>query len=177
MDIQLVFQVATAVLFSIGGGGIIVLGLSGWLGKVWAERLMANETQRHRIELEKLRTELETAADRHAQHYRHKIELYKEVANPLIELIVKAQHNGKLSQDDLQSFDTARLATTSLLAMFAPKAVFDEYNCMIDYVYDSFEGKAMWSFPEYRIRALRFLSLVRADIGVYTDNLCYTGTR
>lgn len=177
MDIEAIFHVATAVLLSVGGGGIIVLGLSGWLGKVWAESLMARETQRHRVELEKLRVELQTMADRHAQNHRHKIELYKEVANPLIELIVKAQHKGNLSKDDLQSFDAARLATTALLGMFAPEAVFIEYNAMIDYVYDSFEGKATWSFPEFRIRALKFLSLVRADIGIYTDELRYVGTR
>lgn len=177
MDIEVVFQLAAAVLVSVGGGGVIVLGLSGWLGKVWAERLMARETQNHRVELEKLRAELQTAADRHAQNYRHKIELYKEVANPLIELIVKAQHNGSLSKDDLQNFDAARLATTALLAMFAPEGVFSEYNALIDYVYDSFEGKATWSFQEFRVRALKFLSLVRADIGIYTDELRYMGTR
>jgi hypothetical protein len=177
MDIEAIFHVATAVLLSVGGGGIFVLGLSGWLGKVWAERLMARETQTHRLELEKLRIELQTDADRHGENYRHKIELYKEVANPLIELIVKAQHNGTLSKDDLQNFDAARLTTTALLGMFSPEAVFIEYNTLIDYVYDSFDGKATWSFPEFRIRALKFLSLVRADIGIYTDELRYMGTR
>jgi hypothetical protein len=40
------------VLFSIAGGGTIVLGLSGWLGKVWAERLMERERHEHARELE-----------------------------------------------------------------------------------------------------------------------------
>jgi hypothetical protein len=34
------------VLYSVGDGGLIVLGLSNWFGKVWAERLMEKETPR-----------------------------------------------------------------------------------------------------------------------------------
>lgn len=84
---------------------------------------------------------------------------------------------GSLSKSDLQDFDTARHSTTALLGMFAPVSVFSEYNDLIDYVYDSFDGKAVWSYPVFRIRALKFLSLVRADIGIYTDELQYTGNR
>ena len=116
-----------------------------------------------------------------AEHGNHllmqKIELYKEASNPIIDLIVKAQHQGTLSKEDLQKFDKDRLATTSLLAMFAPAEVFDEFNNMIDCVYDSFEGKQEWSFNTFRIKAVSFLSKVRKDIGLFEDVLSYKGTR
>jgi hypothetical protein len=37
------------VIASLGGGGAIVLGFSGWLGKVWAERLMEKERHEHAL--------------------------------------------------------------------------------------------------------------------------------
>lgn len=61
--------------------------------------------------------------------------------------------------------------------MFASTQVFNEYNNLIDYVYNAFEGKEVWSFPEFRGRALKFLSLVRADIGLYADSVFYSGSR
>lgn len=54
-----VIQTALAILGSIGVGGAIIAALSSWLGKVWAERLMAKETAKYREELERLTKQLE----------------------------------------------------------------------------------------------------------------------
>ncbi len=177
MSTGIAFEVAGAVLLSLGGGGVIVFALSSWLGKVWAERLMARETARHNQDLATLSANLQARVDHFSQTYKQKIELYKEVSNPLIDLIVKAQHSGGLTSADLKDFDKSRLTTTALLAMFAPAPVFSEYNNLIDYIYNAFEGKEVWSFPEFRVRALKFLSLVRADIGLYEDDVSYSGNR
>ena len=177
MSIETAFGVASAVLISIGGGGGIVFAFSNWLGKFWASRLMLVETARHNQELEQLRTRLQTQADQRSQTYKQKIELYKEVSTPLIDLVVKAQHAGTLTPKDLQEFDQSRLSTTALLAMFAPLSVFHEYNDLIDYIYNAFDGKEVWSFLEFRPKALKFLSMVRADIGLYQDEVCYLGNR
>ncbi len=53
-----IFQVSFAVIGSVGGAAVIIAGLSNWLGKVWAERLMAKEKAQHDRELESLRSEL-----------------------------------------------------------------------------------------------------------------------
>lgn len=177
MSTEMIFEVAGAILLSLGTGGAIVLALSSWLGRVWAERLMAKETAKHNHQLEQLRSSLQVQADQSAQTYKQKIELYKEVGAPLIDLLVKTQNIGSITIEDMWAFEKNRLNTTALLAMFAPTAVFDEYNCMIDYVYNCAEEKEVWSFGEFRIRALKFLSLVRADIGLYNDMLSYNGTR
>ena len=172
MNTEIAFEVASAIVLSLGGGGIIVFALSNWLGKIWADRLMVREAARHSQDLATLNANLQERIDHFSQTYKQKIELYKEVSNPLIDLVVKAQHSG-LTPDDLKDFDKNRLTTTALLAMFAPARVFSEYNNLID----SFEGKDVWSFPEFRVRALRFLSLVRADIGLYADDIYYSGNR
>jgi len=45
MHISDVFETAAAVVASLGGGGAIVWGFSGYLGKVWADRGL--ERQKH----------------------------------------------------------------------------------------------------------------------------------
>lgn len=58
------FKIASAVLLSVGGGGVLVLSLSGWLGKVWANRLMQNDIAAHAQELEKLKSSFEAVNKR-----------------------------------------------------------------------------------------------------------------
>lgn len=48
-------KLVAAILASLGGGGLLVLSMSGWLGRVWAERLQANTVAKHQAELEELR--------------------------------------------------------------------------------------------------------------------------
>lgn len=50
-----VFQIATAVIASIGGGAIVVAAASTWLGRVWAARILERDRQKYRETLEDLR--------------------------------------------------------------------------------------------------------------------------
>jgi len=49
-------------LASLGGGVVIVYAFSSWLGRLWADRLMAKETAKHTQELERLRSDLRKVA-------------------------------------------------------------------------------------------------------------------
>jgi hypothetical protein len=51
-------KIAAAILTSLGGAGFIILGLSSWLGKVWANRLMESDRAKHALALEELRATL-----------------------------------------------------------------------------------------------------------------------
>lgn len=171
------FEVAQAVIFALGGGAVLVFAFSSWLGKVWADRLMAKETAKYEQEIEHLKAALQQQLDRSSQTYRQKIELYKEVSQPIIDLIIRVEHNEGLPAEHVRDFDKDRLYTTALLAMFAPQSVFDAYNKIIDYIYNSFEGKDQYSFLRFRELGLEFLSEVRKDIGIYTDSVSYRGNR
>lgn len=152
------------------GGTAIAISAIAWLVKSLVSHLLGKD-------VEIFKSQLKYEAE-HGNHLlMQKIELYKEVANPIIGLVVKAQHQGTLTQEDLQQFDKDRLATTALLGMFAPADVFEDFNNMIDYIYDSFEGEQEWSFNTFRDKALSFLSKVRKDIGLFEDTVTYNGTR
>ncbi|WP_309399080.1 hypothetical protein [Cerasicoccus maritimus] len=165
------------IVISIGGISVLLVGLSSWLGKIWADKLMASYKARHDRELSEIRIQL-TSELEHKNHLLiQKIELYKQVSSPLIALIVKAKHQNNLTNEDLEGFDIQRLETAALLCMFAPNKVFEEYNLIIDYIYDSFEGKQTWEFSTFRNKALIFLSEIRRDINLHNDDVTYTGSR
>ena len=56
MTVADIWSTALAVLASVGGGGLIVVGLSSWLGKVWASRILESEKNRYNREMEALRS-------------------------------------------------------------------------------------------------------------------------
>jgi len=82
MQLSELFEVAVSVLASVGSGGAIVLGLSSWLGKVWAERLMEKEKAHYQKELEDFKAQLSREGERTAQTLREKLSLYKEPGRP-----------------------------------------------------------------------------------------------
>jgi hypothetical protein len=47
--LQEVLAVASTVLLSLGGAGAIILGLSSWLGRVWAEKILQNARYEHEL--------------------------------------------------------------------------------------------------------------------------------
>lgn len=46
------FIIICKVIGSIGGGAVIVIGLSSWLGKIWAERILAKDKKKYETEIE-----------------------------------------------------------------------------------------------------------------------------
>ena len=67
---QEAFAVATTILLALGGGGGIVLSLSGYLGKIWAQRLMDREKAAHERDLELLRSELRRHTEADLEHLK-----------------------------------------------------------------------------------------------------------
>jgi hypothetical protein len=58
MTVQEAWETTAAVIASLGGGLIVIL-LSGWLGKVWANRILEADRARYSREIEELRSSLE----------------------------------------------------------------------------------------------------------------------
>lgn len=72
--------IAWGVLGGIGGGAVVVLALSWWLGRVWASRIAASDVAKHQRSLEELKA---------------------KYAAELEQLRVKATEQGKVKQATL----------------------------------------------------------------------------
>ncbi len=170
------FEIAQAILLSLGGGGAIILTLSSFLGKMWAQRILQEEKAEHNKELSRFKSQLDALVQKRSLNYQQKIELYKVTSSPLVELTSLITTSSGLKESHLIEFDRQRLHIVAQLSLFAPQNVFDAFNDTIDYLYDSFE-QDNFSFQEFRIKALRFFSEMRKDIGIYSDEVTYNGHR
>ncbi len=61
-----IWSISAAVLTSIGGGGVLVLFMSSWLGKVWANRILEGDKAKYQKEFAELKAELDRRL--HAQN-------------------------------------------------------------------------------------------------------------
>ena len=50
-----IYQIAFTLLTSIGGASVLLFAFSSWLGKVWANRILASEKSKYSKELESLK--------------------------------------------------------------------------------------------------------------------------
>jgi len=49
MDITEIFKITGAILSSIIGSTVIIIGLSSWLGKVWANRVLEQDKLKYAL--------------------------------------------------------------------------------------------------------------------------------
>ena len=82
MNIDDILKIAVLILASFGGGAVIIIGLSSWLGNLWAKRILQSERAEFDVQLESLRHELgitksayehhlDLILDYYATFYRH----------------------------------------------------------------------------------------------------------
>lgn len=65
MQTKEVFEIALAIIGSVGGSAVIIAGLSSWLGKVWANRIMQSEIAKHNEELSIIKSNLTKVENEH----------------------------------------------------------------------------------------------------------------
>jgi len=85
------WQTVIGILGSVGVGGAIVAALSSWLGKVWAERLMAKESAKYREELERLSKQLEHKNYVSKVRFDAEFAIYRDLSAAFLE-VVQAQN-------------------------------------------------------------------------------------
>ena len=60
MNPEEIFKIAGAILTSVGGAAIIMMALSSWLGKVWANRILEKDKLKYTSELENIKVKLQS---------------------------------------------------------------------------------------------------------------------
>jgi hypothetical protein len=190
-------SIAATMLFSLGSGGVIVFSLSNWLGKVWADRLMQNERQKHAEDLENLRNKLKLNTEKEVASVKHELEIAKEKyladhtdriaiyrsAIDLIAIIVAKiemiliKKREPLTAEELHEFEVQRLRIYAYLAMHAPQSVMDANDTLTSLILSVvYDGKST-SWEHFRKLAIILLNEIRKDIGVNSNPIEYRGER
>ncbi|HCM2158247.1 TPA: hypothetical protein N3B91_004300 [Vibrio parahaemolyticus] len=190
-------KIGATIIAALGGSGAIILGVSNYLGKIWANRLMVKEKAEHDRELEKLRTELHQESQQNLAKLNSEIEIYKQtqlrehndklliyratidlVATMLakVEMIV-LRNKQQLTAQEAEQFETERLKIYGYLAMIAPQEVMDANDVFIDQLLAVvFDGKSV-SWEVIRSKALNLTNAMRKDIGIDKSEASYNGER
>jgi len=74
-----IFTVVASVLASVGGVGVVLLGLSHWLGKAWLARFQEAEKAGHDRTLELIRTSLTVQGSRLQRNADARFSLYTDL--------------------------------------------------------------------------------------------------
>jgi len=90
-------NVLMTILGSVGGTTVVICGLSGWLGKVWANRILEKDKRKYQEEIERIKKEYEVHFDGLKaillRYSENQFNIYRELWGSLCEL--------KLATDDL----------------------------------------------------------------------------
>jgi hypothetical protein len=81
-----ILKIIIAIFGSIGGAGAIILGLSGWLGKVWADRFLEQEKAKYQKEIEQYKNQLEELKTNSLRYSGKQFDLYNQLWKSLCDL-------------------------------------------------------------------------------------------
>lgn len=176
-----VFRLVTAAVASIGTAGILFFGLSSWLGKIWASRILENEKHRLDTALEATKRDLDVIKETTLRFQNDKILIYRTVIETVARLLaaLDSHESGRLVTAEAgaryDEFNEQRIRIYGYLAMLAPQTVMDAQDDLIDHLLKITNGKAEYEWVKIREKALVMLNAVRADIGINDTPIAYHG--
>jgi hypothetical protein len=193
MNIFEIIQIATAIILSLGGSGLILIGLTSWLAKVWANRIMQDEKLKHDRELASLREEFRGKIEKgiyiYKIQYEKEFEIYQELWATLIPLYQKTtllrpvvgSHNPQEKEDErmrrrLEEFGKSFIPLQELVQKYRPfyaPEVFNALNKIMQICYKEsveYEFKEGRSHKEYWDSQQKFST----DISEAIDECCET---
>ncbi|BEU01261.1 hypothetical protein OAG1_00610 [Agarivorans sp. OAG1] len=190
-------NVATAILASLGTSGVIIWGLSNYLGSIWANRLFAKERNKYDREIESLRNELRRDSEEYLSKLTSEIEIYKQthlrehsdklmiyratidlVATMLAKIeMVYLKNKEKLSPEEQELFEAERLRIYGYLAMLAPQNIMDANDKLMDLLLALIYDDKPTSWEDIRYHALLLTNAMRNDIGLNKISVEYNGSR
>lgn len=164
------FVLAGTVIFSVGSAGAIFFGLSSWLGKVWASRILERE-----------RNELSILKETFLKEHNDKSTIYKVVIDVVSKILADLDKwtigdlTPEKGKEAYHSFNEQRIRVYGYLAMVAPQAVMDTQDALMDKILLITQGKEKYAWAEIRELALALLNEIRKDIAIDKSHISYHG--
>lgn len=186
------FKFVGASIFAVLPAGVVIAGLSTWLGKVWAERILARETNelkrqlsesQHKLEisLKQAERELDFLKDSRSKIHNDKIGIYRGIVDMVAKLlaIFDSMESSDTSDEEIKlqfhNFNEQRIRLYGYMAMFAPQAVIDAQDALIDHLLLVAQGRATYVWSDVRGLALSLINEIRSDVGVDKSRIVYNG--
>lgn len=182
-----IFALFGKVVASLGGAGLIIIGLSSWIGKIWADKLMETQRKQNQKEIEKFKSELHKElellkAKNEKMNYITKTQfdaefrMYQELSEACIETFISVNSVFPIKDkiETEQFIITAREntliygRTTYKYAPFLKKELFEKFKKLSEIFCDvlslaKFENKYLINFEE--LKELRAnMHEIQADI-------------
>ncbi len=198
MTFQDILAVGASIIISVGGASAIILGLSSWLGKVWAQRIMDKERAAYEAslaelrsklehknsrEIEAIKTDLSIFKEQNLKGFHDKLVIYRLVVDVVVEILgdldvwEMSDKQQKISLQRMDQINRARFKTYGYLGMLAPQGVMDVHDNLIEHLYDVIQGHKAYEWDEVRKSCLLFLNEIRKDVGLNTNPITYNGNR
>ncbi|OXY83510.1 hypothetical protein [Oceanimonas doudoroffii] len=181
MDWETVFKFITASTASIGIGGAAIFALSSWLGKVWANRILADQTHELASALEKTKRELDLIKETTLRFQNDKILTYRATIDVVSRILSSfdSHEMGRLQPHEAGSrfdeFNEQRMRVYGYLAMLAPQSVMDAQDKLMDHLLKISNGTEKYVWSDVRELALNMLNEARKDIGIDKRSIVYNG--
>lgn len=164
------FELAGAILFSVGTAGAILFALSSWLGKVWASRILERE-----------RNELSILKETFLKEHNEKTTTYKAVVDVVSKILADLDKwslgdlNFEQGKEAFHAFNEKRLRVYGYLGMVAPQAVMDAQDALMEKIILVSKGQEKYEWAEIRALALALLNEIRKDIAIDKSPISYNG--
>ena len=182
------------ILTSWGGAAALSLALIKFVGQTWVQRSMEKLKAELQVDIRNQTAAIENALaifkEKELKYYNEKIAVYRSAFVPIIDLVYdfeKAIYKEEtISDDTLLDFNRNRLKAHAELALFAPQYVINEWDSLVDFLFDRLEmfkaegydpQQALQVWREFRDLGLTFISKMRIDVGLAEGDVTYTGHR
>lgn len=195
MNLSDISSIALTILGSLGIGGGIVFALSSFLGKLWADRLMAKESIKYEKEIaelqatlesknqnsiEELKAELSIYQQKHLRGFNDKIQTYRLMTDIISEILGDYDEvlmtNQSLSYHRLDATNRARIRVYGYLGMMAPQSIMDAQDKLFDHLINVAGGHEKYDWSKARSLSIDLLNEIRKDIAIDTAPISYNGT-
>lgn len=193
MNTEEIFQIAAAIIASLGGSALLLGAFSHWLGSLWAKRMLQDERAKHEqsllelktkneAALEDLKAQIDTLKQKELSRHFDKLAIYKDIIHIVSEMLreleaVATQKQKSISPEVEHSFALNRNKAFGYISLVSCQDVLDKYNEMIDFfisiIYDGVD--ATWE--EMREKAVSMLNAMRLDLDIHEGDVLYQGSR
>lgn len=157
-------HLAASLLAGVGGAGVVLLALGGWLGRRWEARLAERDRARSASELERLKIILQQQSDAAGDALTRRRDVYVDVARSMRVLVYSAPG---ATEEQKAAF----LSAYDAASVWAPDSVLDALNALLELV--KAKNLPVASQEERQKAYARCILEMRRDAGYVETNFEY----